>query len=322
MKYIVAIIFASILVASAFGCNIESPAIVTISPGQFRSDEFHLQVQLPDGWMAVEGPERLVTTGHLQGQVAFNSWGREDFWARAVRLPGSNDANSYRYGPEDVMSQIPEGGAYVALTLTQCPASFEQKPPENKTNDLSGLFQPHDWRQDSDTGTQFIAFHKWGESLELAVACHSDASDETVTQLNKLLLSWRFDGITVGFDADNPITSSREIAECDAVGIARQEVPTRISDNFVLANLQHEAGEPDRWSLTFPNVYVTLNELGWKEDENNHLIWSDDNSFTEGVPTDTYRNVTIYIDAMNGSIIGREASNGLFIGGSHAYSDC
>ena len=73
MKYIVAIIFASILVASAFGCNIESPAIVTIGPGQFRSGEFHLQVQLPDGWMAVEGPERLVTTGHLQGQVAFNS---------------------------------------------------------------------------------------------------------------------------------------------------------------------------------------------------------------------------------------------------------
>jgi hypothetical protein len=172
-------------------CNTENPPSVTIGPGFFRSDEFHVEVQVPDGWAAVEGPERLIMTGHLQGQVAFNSWGQRGFWAHAVHPSGS--VKSYRYGPEDVMSQIPEGGAYVALTLVSGPPSFGPEPPQYERSDLGGLYQPHDWRQDSATEAQFITFYKWGESFELVVAYHPDASDETVTQLNDLLQSWKFD---------------------------------------------------------------------------------------------------------------------------------
>jgi hypothetical protein len=179
----------------AISCNNESSPSVTVGPGQFRYDEFRLQVQLPEGWVAAEGPERLSITGHTEGQVAFNSWGQEDFWARAVRLPGSD--NSYSYGPEDVMSQIPEGGAYVALVIESGPPNFEQESSDYNLSDLSGLYQPHDWRQDSVTGAQFIPFIKWGQVLELEVACHPNASNETVDQLNKLLQSWRFDEFSI-----------------------------------------------------------------------------------------------------------------------------
>lgn len=198
MKYLVTFIVVCVLVTGAFGCNIERSPGVTIGPGQFRSDEFHLQVQLPEGWAATEGPERLTMTAHLNGQVAFNSWGQEDFWARAVRLRGSDNTSSYRYGPEDAMSQIPEGGAYVALVIESGPPGFELEPPEYNHSDLSGLYQPHDWRQDSVTRAQFMPFSKWGQVLELEVACHPDASDKTVDQLNELLQSWKFDEYPVG----------------------------------------------------------------------------------------------------------------------------
>ena len=123
----------------------------------------------------------------------------------------------------------------------------------------------------------------------------------------------------VGCNVEKPATPAKEITECDAVSIARQQVPARIAENSVAAGLQPQSGEHDRWFVTFPNVNVSREELDWTKDENTHLIWSDENSFAEGMPPDTYRNVTIYVDATNGDIIGREANNGLFTG---VFSEC
>src|SRR3972149_1619895 len=85
----------------------------TPGPGEFRSDRFFLTVRLPEGWVGVGGPERLSPL-HLDGHVAFNSWGGEGFWAPAVESP----RGSFSYSPETVMSQMPEGGAYAVLART------------------------------------------------------------------------------------------------------------------------------------------------------------------------------------------------------------
>ena len=165
---------------------------VSTSPGTFRSDEFYLKVDLPTGWAVAEGPEYLAHP--FEGQVAFNSWGEEGFWAREVRTGSSST-----YGSQTVMSQIPEGGAYVALVRIWGPPRMpDYAPPEYTLVDLSELCQPHDWRQDSATDAQFIQFYKWGRDLRLEIACHPGATDKTVDELNSLLASWRFDSVPAG----------------------------------------------------------------------------------------------------------------------------
>jgi hypothetical protein len=158
----------------------------------YHSEVAYLTVALPDGWAAVEGTEYLAHP--FEGQVAFNSWGEEDFWAREVRIGSSST-----YSPQTVISQVSEGGAYVALVRIWGPPRLDDyAPPEYTLEDLSGLCQPHDWREDSATDAQFIPFYKWGRDLRLEIACRPDASDETVGGLNILLASWRFDSVPVG----------------------------------------------------------------------------------------------------------------------------
>jgi hypothetical protein len=201
---ILAIILTSALIVA---CSAEKPInkpsetylktevmSVSIGPGLFRSDEFYLEVQLPPGWAAVEGPEFLMQ--HLEGQVAFNSWGQKDFWAREVRkvLPDGSIEYS-QYGPADVASQIPDGEAYVALVRTFSPPPPPpdyNTPPEYMLDGLSGLYQPHDWRQDSTSYAYFKTFYMRDSWFELVISCNQNASDETVNELNDLLQSWRF----------------------------------------------------------------------------------------------------------------------------------
>jgi hypothetical protein len=191
----------TLLVASCIACDsngspdeVKKAGIESVStgPGTFRSDDFYLKVDLPTRWAAAEGPEYLAHP--FEGQVAFNIWGEGGFWAREVRTGSSST-----YGPQTVMSQIPEGGAYVALVrIWGPPRPDDYDPTEYNLDDLSELCQPHDWRQDSATDAQFIQFYKWGRDLRLEIACHPGASDETVDELNNLLASWRFDAVPAG----------------------------------------------------------------------------------------------------------------------------
>jgi hypothetical protein len=159
----------------------------------FRSAQFYLTLQLPRGWAGAEGPESLARS-KIKGQVALNSWGQKDFWAREI----SKD-NGEAYDPQTILSQVPSGGAYVVLdeivTLAAPPGN---ESAEYTLNDLSGLITPHDWRQDASSQAQIVNFFKWGRILQFYIACRSDASDATVTALNNLLQSWKFDEILAG----------------------------------------------------------------------------------------------------------------------------
>jgi hypothetical protein len=137
--------------------------------------------------------------------VAFSSWGQAGFWAREVV-----EGNSHKYGPEIMMSQLPAGGAYVALVEINGPAIVGESPPEYLPNDLGGLFTPHDWRQDGLPNAQFTSFYKWGRSLELEIGCKAEASYATVAALNELLQSWRFDAAPAG-DPGWAFTLAREL---------------------------------------------------------------------------------------------------------------
>ncbi len=200
MRYLCALTMILALAISYSACSSdESSGQPSSPPSLFRSDELYLEVQLPSGWAAVEGSESLAE--HFYGQVAFNSWGQDDFWAREVLIEKTADHETYRYGPQTVMEQIPKGGAYVALVRIVGPPSLREVseyPDEYALNDLSGLWQPHDCREDDESVAHFMEFFKWGRDLQLVVACHRKASDRTVAELNDLLQSWRFDSIPVG----------------------------------------------------------------------------------------------------------------------------
>jgi hypothetical protein len=100
----------------------------------FRSDLYHLEVTLPPGWVAAEGPQWLARP--FTGLVAFNNWGESDFWAPAVTR-----GDSTTYSPQSTLGQVPEGGAYLALVHLSGgpPRQTDDYGPEYEHQDLSEL---------------------------------------------------------------------------------------------------------------------------------------------------------------------------------------
>jgi hypothetical protein len=184
IKYFIMIILLFFLPLLS-NCTIN---FVSIGPGIFHSDKYNLEIKLPSGWAAVEGPETLFRSGSLEGMVSFNSWAQNNFWARG----SNNNSESSVYNGSIIASQIPQGEAYVALVAENGPPYIGKPLPEYKFNDLSGLYKPHDWRQDNTFSAYIKTFSRGGAILELEVYCHPNASDETLTALNNLLQSWRF----------------------------------------------------------------------------------------------------------------------------------
>jgi hypothetical protein len=138
---------------------------------RFRSDQFHLEVALPPGWAAAEGPTYLAKP--FTGWVAFNSWGEANFWATEV-VTETDQGGQASYGPEDVFGQLPRDGAYVVLThLSGGPfLPAEQYGPEHEGQGLADLWTKSDCREgDTHAGTTVVPFFKWGRRLRLEVYC-------------------------------------------------------------------------------------------------------------------------------------------------------
>jgi hypothetical protein len=205
----------------------------------YRSDQNYLTVDLPYGWEAAEGPRYLAHP--FEGEVAFNSWGEEGFWTPEIR-----SGNSFTYSPETVVSQVPGGGAYVALVRIGGPpiVNPDSYPTEYALNDLSGLMQPHDWRENSGTSAYFREFYKWGRSLRLEIACRPDASDDTVNALNDLLQSWRFDALPAG-DAGWAFTVARQLLPEEVVPLRFRDQSSMSHDQSVARKSEVEVG-PDK----------------------------------------------------------------------------
>jgi hypothetical protein len=215
----------------------------------------------------VEGPESLARS-KIKGYVAFNSWGQKGFWAHEL----SKD-NIEAYDPQTVISQVPRGGAYVVqdeiVTLAASPGN---EPAEYTLNDLSGLIIPHDWRQDATSQAQSINFFKWGRLLQFYIACQSEASDSTVSALNNLLQSWKFDEILAG-DPGWAFT------------IARQLLPTQVGPEKF----------PRKGGTTWDQTVVRATQVEVRQDKTVHFrftyYWNLPAASTPGpstTPSETY----------------------------------
>lgn len=164
----------------------------------FRSDQFHLEAALPPRWATAEGPTSLARP--FTGWVAFNSWEEADFWAPEVVTETEQGIHA-SYGPQDVLAQLPQDGAYVVLThISGGPIQAgEGYGPEHERQDLTTLWDQTDCRTgETHRGATVIPFYKWGRYLRLEVYCAPDASDATVAEVNALLGNWRFDEVPAG----------------------------------------------------------------------------------------------------------------------------
>jgi hypothetical protein len=93
---------------------------------------------VPEGWGRAGGPGLIdPARGRFAGQVAFNSWGKEEFWTHQQQ-----NGNSYTYSPGVMMSQVRAGGAYVALVEINGPPRIPgDSPPEYASNELGDLLE-------------------------------------------------------------------------------------------------------------------------------------------------------------------------------------
>jgi hypothetical protein len=187
MKNIPTIVVILSLIFGALSCSADSLKVYN-----YTSEHYGIKITLPGGWAAAEDGNLGIM--HEKGLVAFNSWGQKDYWARAKTTYSSDGSpSSVESSPYIVAAQIPPGGAYVALVeISGPPPSSDNLPPEHNRDDLSGLFQAHDWRQDGSGSVYYKNFYKAGSDLILVVACSQNATDKTVAQINDLLKSWRF----------------------------------------------------------------------------------------------------------------------------------
>jgi len=163
----------------------------------FRSEQYHVEANLPPGWAAAEGPTSLAKP--FIGFLAFNSWGEDDFWAPEVVTETDQEVYA-SYSPETVLGQLPAEEAYIVLShFAGGPQSAQEYGPEHEQQHLSGLWTKTDCREgDADGGATVVPFFKWGRRLRLEVTCAPDVSDVTAAEVNELLDSWRFDEVPAG----------------------------------------------------------------------------------------------------------------------------
>ena len=157
-KRLVLRVLGVLLLWAAAACARQTPtAWPTATPALavFRSEQYHVTVDLPPGWAAAEGPQLLAKP--FNGWVAFNSWGQPGFWATWIETQSAT-TTSYRYDREGVLLQMPGDGAYVVLIQVEGRGGglAEAYGPEYERQDLGGL--------SLDTADEFS---KWGRSLRL-----------------------------------------------------------------------------------------------------------------------------------------------------------
>jgi hypothetical protein len=172
-------------------CRAYYAEFITPPPGftVFHSDQFPMEVALPPGWAAAEGPKSLAPP--FTGVLALSSWGEADFWAPAI-----TEADASTYWPLQALAQIPSGGAYVVLIADYGYASRVQEyGPEHESRELTSLWEPKDCRDAG--GASWVTFLKWGRLFRLEIYCPSDVSDATAAAVDSLVASWRFDRVFV-----------------------------------------------------------------------------------------------------------------------------
>jgi hypothetical protein len=130
--------------------------------------------------------------------------------------------------------------------------------------------------------------------------------------------SWTPSGkITLSPRESGSVTA--KITECDAVRIARAELPAEFAQTQAIPFFAKDEQAHEMWALLFAVVKIPFTELGWTGKADDYYI---KNELEQEMPQGVYANVMIYVDAETGSVVKRELSNSYILGGPGMYSDC
>jgi hypothetical protein len=110
-----------------------------------------------------------------------------------------------------------------------------------------------------------------------------------------------------------------KISECEAIKIAKQQVPDRIASAYTNSGFRQDLWPNGAWFVNFANVFTTPEEMGWVENETTYF--NEAGPMLEGNKPGTYRNVVIFVDAVTGEVTGRQLHNGIILGPPGARCD-
>lgn len=108
-------------------------------------------------------------------------------------------------------------------------------------------------------------------------------------------------------------------SKCDAVKIARSQIPAAYADAGAFAALDKTVGANGAWKISFMNLYVPFTDLNWPGTAGDYYVSL---SLVRTMPLGVYANASIYVDAKTGAVVKKELDNGVFLGGASGYVKC
>jgi hypothetical protein len=109
------------------------------------------------------------------------------------------------------------------------------------------------------------------------------------------------------------------LSECDAVKIAREQLPANYANAGALTFFDQYSGVNGTWKVIFPLVNVPFDELGWAGEPGQYYKSFDP---SQEMPEGVYANVVIYVDAATGEVTRRELNNAFYSIPVGAESKC
>ena len=112
-----------------------------------------------------------------------------------------------------------------------------------------------------------------------------------------------------GREPSDTIPVTPVITECEAIAVARLELPEAFADATTSSGLNKGT-----YFVNFKNINVTPEEIGWQEDSITHFYHENDKPWGQDQPENVYRNATVYVDAVTGKVTERELNNEIILG--------
>jgi hypothetical protein len=153
----------------------------------------HFRLDYPASWKVNTQVENVAHYSAVF--AALNSAGKEGFTVREMQVgPGT-----WELSPEVVSRQLPAGAAYVDVSWFEgLTAQFGPGVREMEGADLSGPLKESAETWAGKLTKRSIGFSKWGKHWTVTVYVHTPAADALRRDVDRVLASFRFDGVPAG----------------------------------------------------------------------------------------------------------------------------
>jgi len=220
----------------------------------FADTNRHFHFEYPKSWSI--STEHLPVRHYRDVFLSLSSPGRGNSRIKEQETsPGT-----WEFGPGQILNQLPPGAAYMDIGWWERPAPrFDPDIQEMEAADLSAVLKAieNKAQMESQLIRRVLEFSKWGRRWSIEVYSRAPVSSETGQILDRVLTSFRFDGVPSG-------------DEIWAIGVARRRLPPEAArDRFV-----REGGSATHYVGTRKegnNVIVTFTQ---HEKEEHERTWS------------------------------------------------